>query len=129
MAVYFWSVTYFGVFNFCNSYLGAKIGQNKNHDQNFPIYGNDVLSTSRLSGIRPHNSSSFFNKSSDRNDIYIFLLTKDFENTVKPVLRDHFWNNEQWSFKKDNLLKEVQIYMKFSMTTQEKGDLLIQMTA
>jgi hypothetical protein len=29
LAVNFWSVTYFGVFNFGTSYLGAKIGQNK----------------------------------------------------------------------------------------------------
>ena len=32
LAVSFWSVTYFGVFIFGTSYLGAKIGQN--HDQN-----------------------------------------------------------------------------------------------
>jgi hypothetical protein len=29
LAVNFWSVTYFGVFNFGTSYLGAKIGRNK----------------------------------------------------------------------------------------------------
>ena len=29
LAVNFWSVTYFGVFNIGTSYLGAKIGQNK----------------------------------------------------------------------------------------------------
>jgi len=29
LAVNFWSVTYFGGFNFGTSYLGAKIGQNK----------------------------------------------------------------------------------------------------
>jgi hypothetical protein len=29
LVVNFWSVTYFGVFNFGTSYLGAKIGQNK----------------------------------------------------------------------------------------------------
>jgi hypothetical protein len=29
LAVNFWSVTYFCVFNFGTSYLGAKIGQNK----------------------------------------------------------------------------------------------------
>jgi hypothetical protein len=29
LAVNFWSVKYFGVFNFGTSYLGAKIGQNK----------------------------------------------------------------------------------------------------
>ena len=29
LAVNFWSVTYFGVFNFGTSYLDAKIGQNK----------------------------------------------------------------------------------------------------
>ena len=29
LVVNFWSVTYFGVFNFDTSYLGAKIGQNK----------------------------------------------------------------------------------------------------
>jgi hypothetical protein len=29
LAVNFWSVTYFGVFNFGTSYLQAKIGQNK----------------------------------------------------------------------------------------------------
>jgi hypothetical protein len=29
LVVNFWSVTYFGVFNFGTSYLGAKIGQSK----------------------------------------------------------------------------------------------------
>jgi hypothetical protein len=29
LVVNFWSVTYFGVFNFGTSYIGAKIGQNK----------------------------------------------------------------------------------------------------
>jgi hypothetical protein len=42
LAVNFWSVTYFGVLNFGTSYLGAKISQNKTHDQNFPIYGNEA---------------------------------------------------------------------------------------
>ena len=33
---------------------------------------------------------------------------------------------KKWSFKTGDLLKEVKIHMKFSMTGQEKGDLLIQ---
>ena len=28
--------------------------------------------------------------------------------TVKPVLRGHHWDKENWSFKTGNLLKEVQ---------------------
>ena len=46
--------------------------------------------------------------------------------TVKPVLRGHLWEKEKVAFKTGVLSKEIKIYMKFSMTGQEKGDLLIQ---
>jgi hypothetical protein len=52
-----------------------------------------------------------------------------FINTVKPVLRCHFWNKEKVAYKKGDLLKEVQFILKLSMTDQEKDDLLIQVTA
>jgi hypothetical protein len=45
--------------------------------------------------------------------------------TVKPVFRG---TKKNWPYKTDYLLKEV-VRMKFSMTGQEKGDLLIQVTA
>ena len=50
-------------------------------------------------------------------------------NTVKPVLRGHLWNKEKWPYKTSDLLKEVQFIMIFSVTGQEKGDILIQVTA
>ena len=43
--------------------------------------------------------------------------------TVKPVLRGQLWGGG-CSFKTGDLLKEVQCHMKFSMTGQEKGELL-----
>ena len=48
---------------------------------------------------------------------------------VKPVSRGHLWDNEKWSFKTGDLLKEILFHMKFSMTGQEKGVLLIRVTA
>ena len=48
---------------------------------------------------------------------------------VKPVLRGHIWDKrkvalyDRWPHKKDS------IHTKFSMTGQEKDDLLIQVTA
>ena len=47
---------------------------------------------------------------------------------VKPALRGHLWDKEKvaqdrWT------LKRGSIHMKFSMTGQEKDDLLIQVTA
>ena len=50
--------------------------------------------------------------------------------TVKPVLRGHFWDKEYVGFFLDSWpLKTVSIYMNFSMTGQEKGDILIQVAA
>ena len=49
--------------------------------------------------------------------------------TVKPVLRDHPWEKEKMALKDRWPLKRGSINMKFSMTRQEKGDLLIQVTA
>ena len=40
-----------------------------------------------------------------------------------------FGTMEKWSFKTGDLLKEVLFHMKFSMTGQEKGVLLIRVTA
>jgi hypothetical protein len=53
---------------------------------------------------------------------YGFFIT-----TVKPVLRGHLWYKKKWPYKTGDLLKEVD--MKFTMTGQEKSDLLIQVTA
>jgi hypothetical protein len=57
--------------------------------------------------------------------IDIFYITC----TVKPVLRGHLWNKEKVVFQDRLPLKRGSIHMKFSMTGQEKGDLLIQVTA
>ena len=43
--------------------------------------------------------------------------------TVKPVLRGHIWDKEKVVF------RDRWPLMKFSMTGQEKGDLLIQVAA
>ena len=42
---------------------------------------------------------------------------------MKPVLRGHIWGKDK------RPLKRGLIHIKFSMTRQEKGDLLIQVTA
>jgi len=49
--------------------------------------------------------------------------------TVKPVLRGHIWDKEKVVLQDRWPLKRGSIYMKFSMTRQEKSDLLIQVTA
>jgi hypothetical protein len=49
--------------------------------------------------------------------------------TVKTVLRGHLWYKEKVALYDRWPLKRGLIQMKFSMTGQEKGDLLIQMTA
>jgi len=49
--------------------------------------------------------------------------------TVKPVLRGHLWDKEKVAFTDRWPLKRGSIHIKFSMTGQEKGDLLIQVTA
>ena len=51
------------------------------------------------------------------------------KNTVKPVLRGHFWDKEKMVFQDRWPLKRGSIHMKFFMIGQEKGDLLIQVTA
>jgi hypothetical protein len=61
------------------------------------------------------------------DDFCMLIVTK--QNTVKPVLRGHLWNKEKWPYKICDLLKEVQFIMIFSVTGQEKGDILIQVTA
>ena len=53
-------------------------------------------------------------------------------NTVKPVLKGHLWDKEKVALKDRWPLKRGSIHMKFSMnsmTWQDKGDLLIQVTA
>ena len=49
--------------------------------------------------------------------------------TDKPVLRGHLWDKGKVALWDRLLLKRGLIHMKFSMTGQEKGDLLIQVTA
>ena len=61
------------------------------------------------------------------DDFCMLIVTK--QKTVKPVLRGHLWNKEKWPYKISDLLKEVQFIMIFSVTGQEKGDILIQVTA
>ena len=48
--------------------------------------------------------------------------------TVKPVLRSHLWDNEKVALYGRWPIKRGSIHMKFSMTGQEKDDLLIQVT-
>ena len=48
------------------------------------------------------------------------------EYTAKPVLRGHLWDKEKVDFQDRWPLKRGSIYMKFYMTGQEKGDILIQ---
>jgi hypothetical protein len=50
-------------------------------------------------------------------------------NTVKPVLRGHLWDKENVVFYDRWPLKRDSIHMKCSMIGQEKGDLLIRVTA
>jgi len=47
---------------------------------------------------------------------------------VKPVLRGHIWDKENVVLQYRWPLKGGSIHMKFSMTGQEKCDLLIQVT-
>jgi hypothetical protein len=49
--------------------------------------------------------------------------------TIKPVLRGHHWNKAKVVFCDRRPLKRGSIHMKFSMTGEEKGDILIQGTA
>jgi hypothetical protein len=46
--------------------------------------------------------------------------------SVKPVLRDHFWDKEKAALQDRWPLKRGAIHMKYSLTGQEKCDLLIQ---
>ena len=48
--------------------------------------------------------------------------------TVKSVLRGHIWDKEKVALYDRWPLKRGSIHIKFSMTEQEKGDLLIQVT-
>ena len=48
---------------------------------------------------------------------------------VKPVLRRHLWDKEKVVLQEKWSLKRGSIHMKFTMTGQEKGELLIQVTA
>ena len=50
-------------------------------------------------------------------------------NTVKPVLRGHIKDKEKVTLQDRWPLKRGSIDMKFSMIVEEKGDLLIQVTA
>ena len=65
----------------------------------------------------------------DINSPSVNKVRSIFINAVKPVLRCHFWNKKKRPYKKGDLLKEVQFILKLSMTDQEKGDLLMQVTA
>jgi hypothetical protein len=49
--------------------------------------------------------------------------------TVKPVLRGHLWDKEEKIILRQGPLKRGSIHMKFPMTRQEKGDLIIQVIA
>jgi hypothetical protein len=49
--------------------------------------------------------------------------------TVKPILRGHPWEKENMALSDRWPLKRGSIHMNFSMTGQEKCDLLIQVTA
>ena len=49
--------------------------------------------------------------------------------TFKPVLRGHLWDKENVVFYDRWLLNRVLIFKKFSMTNQEKDDVLIDVTA
>ena len=48
---------------------------------------------------------------------------------VKPVLGGHIWDKEKVAFQDMWPLQRGLIHKKFSMTGEEKGDLLIQVTA
>ena len=54
-------------------------------------------------------------------------MNKIEQDKVKSVLRGHHCDKEKWPYKTGDLLKEVQFIWNFLW--QEKGDLLIQMTA
>ena len=62
-------------------------------------------------------------KESSSNKTYFVTVRDVGECTVKPVLRGHLWDKIKWP------LNRGSIHMKSSMTGQEKGDLLIQVTA
>ena len=49
--------------------------------------------------------------------------------TGKPVLRGHLWDKEKCFFKRGDLSNRGSMHMNFSMTGQDKVDLLIQVTA
>jgi hypothetical protein len=49
--------------------------------------------------------------------------------TGKPVLRGHLWDKEKCFFKTGDLSNRGSMHMNFSMTGQDKVDLLIQVTA
>ena len=53
---------------------------------------------------------------------------------VKPVLRGHMWDKERWSFKTDDILKEVQFIWNFLWQDKKKvtlntDDCLIEVNA
>jgi len=58
------------------------------------------------------------------NQILEFILY-----IVKPALRGHLWDNEKVTLYGRGPLKRGSIHLKFSVIGQEKGDLLIQVTA
>ena len=62
--------------------------------------------------------------------MYIYTLIKPYLlKTVKLVLRGHLWGKKKVVTEDRWSLKRGSIHLKFSMTGQEKGDLLIQVTA
>ena len=68
-------------------------------------------------GIRTHSFDTSWHKSPE-----------SYTHTVKTVFRGHLWDTGKMPYKTGDVLKEVQFIWNF-MTGQEKGDLLIQVTA
>jgi len=61
--------------------------------------------------------------------VYKITTGINYLHTVKPVLRGHLWDQEKVALYDRWPLKRGTIHIKFSMTGQENGDLLIQVTA
>ena len=61
-------------------------------------------------------------------DIKRCVHDQNYTNTVRPVLRGHFCDNENELYNTGDLLKEAHFIWKLSIKGQEKGDLSIQVT-
>ena len=62
-------------------------------------------------------------------NVISIIIIANYLITVKPVLRGHLWDKKKVVFNDRWPLKRGAIHLKFSMTGQEKCDLLIQVTA